>query len=116
MGMGSQDSARGHTGLEDDVLVLWYEDVCAEPKACTRKMFQLAGLSWNLQSEIFVERTTANSARRSTLVFARSGYYGIFQDPLQSAHRKAIVLVRHPCGVTASLKRGRAKGYLRKVA
>lgn len=28
-------------------------------------------------------------------------------------HRKAIVIIRHPCGVIASLKRGLSKGYLR---
>jgi hypothetical protein len=30
-----------------------------------------------------------------------------------ASHRKAIIIIRHPCGVIASLQRGRSMGYLR---
>lgn len=60
------------------VLVLRYEDVCAEPLAMTRRMFEFTGLDWQPQTEAFVRAST-----RAT----NSDYYSVFKRPQAAAER-----------------------------
>lgn len=60
------------------VLTLRYEDICADPLAMTRRMFQFAGLAWHQQTEAFVRASTRAS---------HSDYYSVFKDPKSSAER-----------------------------
>jgi len=62
----------------DRVLTVRYEDVCAEPIAMTRRMFEFAGLDWNTQTEAFI--------RASTQV-TDADYYSVFKNPQASAER-----------------------------
>jgi hypothetical protein len=74
-------------GMDDDVLIVRYEDVCADPKSWTRKMFELCGLSWNSQTEAFLERSTSNSNGLFNLAALHHDYFSVFKNPLQSARR-----------------------------
>lgn len=60
------------------VLTLRYEDICAEPLAMTRHMFQFAGLDWHPQTERFVRASTQAT---------HTDYYSVFKDPRSSAQR-----------------------------
>ncbi len=64
------------------VLTVRYEDICAEPRAMTQRMFDFAGLDWQSQTEAFVRASTrvAESA-------ADTGYYSVFKSPRASAER-----------------------------
>lgn len=60
------------------VLTIRYEDVCSEPIAMTRRMFEFTGLDWQPQTERFVLASTqAND----------SDYYSVFKNPRASAER-----------------------------
>ena len=74
-------------GIEDDVLILQYEGVCSDPENCTRRMFQLSGLTWNRQTEAFIKRSTAKQAGLPGWALARSGYFSVFQDSTRSASK-----------------------------
>ena len=60
------------------VLTLRYEDVCAEPAAGTRRMFEFAGLDWQAQTENFV-RASTNAAD--------TDYYSVYRHSPASADR-----------------------------
>lgn len=60
------------------VLTVRYEDVCAEPLAMTRKMFEFAGLDWPSQTERFVHSSTE---------VTHTEYYSIYKNPQASAGR-----------------------------
>lgn len=60
------------------VLTVRYEDVCAEPLAMTRRMFDFTGLGWQSQTEEFVRASTEA---------ANTGYYSVYKDPQGSAQR-----------------------------
>lgn len=60
------------------VLTMRYEDVCSEPIAMTRRMFEFAGLDWQPQTERFVLASTQASD---------SDYYSVFKNPQASAER-----------------------------
>lgn len=60
------------------VLTMRYEDICAEPLAMTRRMFQFAGLEWQSQTEEFVRASTQAT---------HADYYSVFKHPLSSAER-----------------------------
>jgi hypothetical protein len=72
-------------GIEDAVLVVRYEDVCADPKRWARKMFALCGLSWHPQTEAFVDRSTAEPGGRFNAGALRRDYFSVFKDPTWSA-------------------------------
>jgi hypothetical protein len=57
---------------------LYYEQLCAEPLAVARALFEFAELDWNPQSEEFIAASTSA---------ARSDYYSVFKNPLESAWR-----------------------------
>jgi hypothetical protein len=60
-----------------------YEDVCKEPLAQSRKLFEFTGLAWNDQTEAFIRRSTASE---------NTAYYSIFKDPLKSAYKWKLEL------------------------
>lgn len=64
------------------VLTLRYEDVCVQPLAMTRRMFEFTGLEWQPQSERFV-RASTQTAKRAT----DTEYYSVYKPPLASAER-----------------------------
>lgn len=60
------------------VLSVRYEDVCVDPVALTRRMFDFAGLDWQAQTEIFIQASTQGH---------KSGYYDVHKNPRISALR-----------------------------
>lgn len=60
------------------VLTVRYEDVCAEPLAMTRRMFDFAGLDWSAQTASFIAASTA---------VPDGGYYSVFKQPQAAAQR-----------------------------
>ncbi len=62
------------------VLIVRYEDVCAQPLQMTRKMLEFAGLPWQLQTEMFVHASTQTSP-----AWRHKGYYSIFKSPRAAA-------------------------------
>ncbi|MGE0810745.1 MAG: sulfotransferase [Immundisolibacter sp.] len=64
--------------LPDRCLPMPYENVCREPQAMTRRMFEFVGLEWAAQTECFI----SNSTRAD-----KDNYYSVFKDPLKSANK-----------------------------
>lgn len=64
-------------GLANCKTVL-YEDICRQPMELARQMFAFTGLSWNGQTEEFVDAST----RREV-----SAFHSVFKHPMQSANR-----------------------------
>ena len=58
--------------------VLRYEDLCAEPLATSRRLFELTGLEWHPQTERFI---------RASVGGEDEGYYSIVKDPRRAASR-----------------------------
>lgn len=59
-------------------MTIRYEDVCQNPEAGTRTMFDFSGLSWNGQTAAFVGASTASE---------RDSYYSVYKDPLRAANK-----------------------------
>lgn len=55
-----------------------YEDVCKDPEAGTRRMFDFAGLPWDDQTARFIGASTASE---------RDSYYSVYKDPLRAANK-----------------------------
>jgi hypothetical protein len=72
-------------GMDDDVLVVRYEDLCIDPDARARKMFAWCGLSWTSQTEAFVRQSTAKQAIGFEQNARGHGYFSIFKNPRHSA-------------------------------
>lgn len=68
----------GETAHLGGVLLMRYEDVCADPIGRTAQMFEFAGLDMNKQTSDFIQATTS---RRN------DGYYSIYRNPAASASR-----------------------------
>ncbi|EQD40524.1 hypothetical protein B2A_11003, partial [mine drainage metagenome] len=64
------------------VLTLRYEDVCAEPLAMTRRMFEFTGLDWQSQTEDFIRASTQPTNQTTD-----TDYYSVFKYPPASAGR-----------------------------
>ncbi len=60
------------------VFTVRYEDVCAEPVAMTRRMFEFADLDWRPQTEEFIHASTEATD---------ADYYSVFKQPQASAER-----------------------------
>lgn len=80
--MITHEKALADTAHGENVLTIRYEDVCDEPAAMTRKMFEFAGLGWHSQTESFV-RTSTETAKHTT----DTDYYSVFKPPRASAER-----------------------------
>jgi hypothetical protein len=55
-----------------------YEDVCAAPLDGARRLFEMAGLDWQDQTESFVRESTAHD---------NPAYYSVYKDPMVAANR-----------------------------
>lgn len=71
-----QENALAGVAHSDRVLVVRYEDVCAEPIGMTRRMFEFAGLDWQGQTERFVIASTYSN---------HSDYYSVYKNPQMAA-------------------------------
>lgn len=74
----TQEKVLADTAHCGRVLSVRYEDVCAEPVASTRRMFEFMDLDWQPQTEQFIRASTQTS---------ESDYYSIFKNPQASANR-----------------------------
>ena len=79
----THEKALADTPDSDRVLRVRYEDVCANPIAETRRMFEFAELSWQRQTEGFILASTSRS---------QSDYYSVFKNPQASAQRWRLEL------------------------
>ena len=70
------------TANSENVIAVRYEDVCDDPTAMTRKMFEFAGLAWHAQAGSFVRAST-----ETTTSATDTGYYSVFKPPRASAER-----------------------------
>ncbi len=70
----AMDDVRG----SDRCRVMRYEDLCANPAAVAKDLFQFVGLSWDGQTERFLQASTTHG---------QSDYYSVFKDSLDSAYR-----------------------------
>lgn len=61
-----------------NVMIIRYEDVCANPIQLSQQMFDFAGLDWNAQTEEFVQHSVS---------IDRKDYYSVFRDPLVAANK-----------------------------
>ena len=68
------EETREHPGCA----VLRYEDLCAEPLAESRRLFDAVGLGWHRQTAEFVSQSVASD---------RGGYYSVFKNPLKAANK-----------------------------
>src|SRR5699024_9581246 len=74
----TQETVLSDVAGSDRVLVMRYEDICAEPVAATRRMFAFTGLEWAASTEAFIHACTRH---------AESDYYSVFKNPRVSARR-----------------------------
>ena len=74
----TQEKIIADVALCERVLTVRYEDVCAEPLAATRRMFEFVGLDWQAQTERFVRASTEATS---------TNYYSVFKSPQASAER-----------------------------
>jgi Sulfotransferase family len=63
----------------ENVLVVVYEALCADPLGVGQQIMDFAGLGWTSQTEDFITRSTTHQGR--------SGYYAIFQNAVAAAER-----------------------------
>lgn len=79
----TQERVLADVATHQRVLVVRYEDICAEPLAATKEMFQFADLAWSIQTERFVHASTES---------ADTGYYSVFKHPHAVAERWRLEL------------------------
>ena len=63
---------------KDNAMVVRYEDLCRNPMACTRKLFDFAGLAWSGQTERFIRESTHSGD---------GDFYGVFRDSARAAEK-----------------------------
>jgi len=66
-------------GGQDRVTLLRYQDLCEQPLAQARALFAFAGLSWDAQTEAFLQRSTSHSGA--------DRYYAVFRDTPAALYR-----------------------------
>jgi len=62
----------------ENVRLLVYESLCADPLNVSRELFTHCNLDWNNQTEWFLGTSTSRN---------KEGYYSVFKDPHESAQR-----------------------------
>lgn len=75
----NEKAIRELEGLSN-AMVLRYEDVCANPVEATRRLLLFAGLSWNRQTEAFIEESTNAGG-------SDPRYYSIYRDPSKAMNK-----------------------------
>lgn len=63
---------------EPNCMTLRYEDLCRDPAGVAKKMFEFTQLSWNEQTEGFVNESTSKDVGR---------YYSVVKDPLKASSK-----------------------------
>jgi Sulfotransferase family len=63
----------------DRVMLLRYEDACAEPMRWAKELVNFAGLAWNSQTAAFIQSSTNGGDNEK--------FYGTNRDPLAAANR-----------------------------
>lgn len=63
---------------EPNCMTLRYEDLCRDPAGVAKKMFEFTQLSWNEQTERFVNESTSKDVGR---------YYSVVKDPLKASSK-----------------------------
>jgi hypothetical protein len=61
------------------VMVLRYEDACADPVLQAKQLVGFAGLTWNKQTAAYVQKSTSGGDSEE--------FYGTNRDPLQAANK-----------------------------
>jgi hypothetical protein len=74
----TNEKAMNDTSTLPNVLLVRYEDLCDEPVAVSRRIFDFCGLEWHRQVQDFLTASVATE---------RSAYYSVFKNPGQSARR-----------------------------
>jgi hypothetical protein len=63
---------------QSSCMVVRYEDLCADPRSVTRRLFTHTGLDWSEQTEAFIAQSTTSDD---------TGYYSVFRNPARGAGR-----------------------------
>ncbi|MCO6439800.1 MAG: sulfotransferase [Nitrococcus mobilis] len=71
------DKALVETAGGNRILTIRYEDLCQNPEAVTRRMFDWTGLEFNAQTHAFIKASTRTHQSR---------YYSVFKNPEIAAH------------------------------
>lgn len=71
------DKALVETTSENRILTIRYEDLCQNPEAVTRRMFDWTGLEFSAQTQAFIKASTRTHQSR---------YYSVFKNPEIAAH------------------------------
>lgn len=71
------DKALVETTGDNRILTIRYEDLCQNPEAVTRRMFDWTGLEFSAQTHAFIKASTRTHQSR---------YYSVFKNPEIAAH------------------------------
>lgn len=72
------EKAYNEIKLLPNCMAIRYEDICHNPLAMFRALFDFCGLSWHAQTEKFVAASTARNVDR---------YYSIVKNPIEAAQK-----------------------------
>lgn len=72
------EKAIEETRESDNIKILKYEDLCAEPEKVARDLFMAMGLDWPSQTQRFLSNSTKTE---------KDSYYSVFKNPLKSANK-----------------------------
>jgi hypothetical protein len=72
----TNEKAMNDTSALSNVLWILYEDLCDEPVAVSRKIYEFCGLEWHPQVERFLAASISTN---------QSAYYGVVKDPRHAA-------------------------------
>jgi len=73
----SNDKALRDTDGRDNVTVIRYEDICADPMGATERLFAICDLPLTEQTRRFIRSSTGGHRER---------YYSVYKDPLKAAN------------------------------
>lgn len=88
---------------QDNCRWIRYEDLCREPMEVSRQLFDWADLSWNAQTEEFINQSTSNED---------DGYYSVFKNPMSAAHRWREELTAEEIGRILAVVEGSLPGRI----
>lgn len=87
----------------DNVTVLRYEDLCADPVRVARELFAFTGLGWSPQTEEFLASSTSTD---------RDSFYSLTKDPEKSANKWRQELAEDDRERVLAVVRGTRSGAL----
>jgi len=96
------EKAMADTAMLENFCTIRYEDLCANPEAVGRSLFNFAGLSWNKQTRDFIRMSTERDS---------ASYHSMFKNPARSVSKWRDELSRTDiesiCNVTRNSLPGR---------